>query len=1164
MKENFKFIITVIIIICLVVTFPIKASNNSKPDEDLNGSNPRGDLDDDIIQRLHPYPTGNGLWDVAWKPNGEYAIIVGYSGIVFKFDGNKFEDLTTEADTFCTLASVAWKPDGSYALIAGYQTGSNSKIILLKFDGSIFTEITMPNRNSQLRSIAWKPDGSYALIIGTSETVFKYTEANGVADISPNIRPDSLLIDISWKYDGSCALIVGGGYNDGYYSTVLKFDGTTFTNISNLFNGNTYIYGVSWKPNGDYALVVANNNIVKYNGTEFIWIDNYRWAREVEWKPDGSYALIQYEDGVAKYDGSLVTDLSAPEELHDISSTSDGIGWKSDGSYCLLVGGSGLVVKYNGNAFNILSNYEVYWGSSIKVGWKPSGDYAILTDHYSVHTYDGSDFTEIIHDGGFKVVWHPDERYALIPCWQGKIMLVNESGIEVVSSEITERPLHGAAWHPNGSYALIVGGSVGGDGYIFKYDGETFTDLTDLITGYTLFDVFWEPNGEYAFIEGFWRLWKWDGVNITDVTDILGNDKYVTDFKWHPNSDYALVTGVYHEYINTISRIIWKYDGTNFIEIYNETATDTGFFWHTVDWHPCGGYAYILGTADINDDGYDETCRILRYNEVDGTFDSRIFKTGSKMTDFEWHVDGEYALIVGSGSAAFKYIPSNLPPKLTSNIPDTYALYEDDVDSGDDLIDLSDYFDDENGAEYLDYYVTYNENCSIVNCQIDGYYVDFVPVKKHWYGTLEFQVSAVDSTNYERVSNRFKVTVIPTDDPPVINDIKGIKPVNGLIEFGNLTEDQYFDAIINVTEYDNESVSYSTNFSNDNFNILKDSRRLIFLPSNSEVGVLFINLTVTDENKSKGYVDIKFVINNSNDEPDMPVINFPRASTKYKTTDQIMFSGSCEDIDLNTPNSGEELTFIWWSNISGRLGKGDHIERKLRDDGWHEITLQVIDKGGLYNNASVLIYIELDIMVPPYCQLLFPNDGQTIKTSSLNLTWKTNFTAPEMITYDVYFGKNPNSTELVAEKSNDLFYSVTDLANATTYYWTVVPYLNDMEGECTSGMRSFYVEFDDVPVVIKEDPKKKDDLAFVVVIAVIILILILIIVLVFLTIKKRKKEEDPKFKIAEAPPQKIAPQVQPHQFLQPIAGNRCPSCTHDLTVFPDGSCACQNCGFKRI
>ena len=100
--------------------------------------------------------------------------------------------------------------------------------------------------------------------------------------------------------------------------------------------------------------------------------------------------------------------------------------------------------------------------------------------------------------------------------------------------------------------------------------------------------------------------------------------------------------------------------------------------------------------------------------------------------------------------------------------------------------------------------------------------------------------------------------------------------------------------------------------------------------------------------------------------------------------------------------------------------------------------------------------------------------------------------------------------------------------------------------------------------MIKEDPDKDDELISIEIVAVIIIIIILIIVFAFLMIKKSKKEDDPKFKIAEAPPQKIPSRIQPGPIPQPIVGNRCPTCTNELTVFPDGSYACQNCGFKGI
>ena len=59
--------------------------------------------------------------------------------------------------------------------------------------------------------------------------------------------------------------------------------------------------------------------------------------------------------------------------------------------------------------------------------------------------------------------------------------------------------------------------------------------------------------------------------------------------------------------------------------------------------------------------------------------------------------------------------------------------------------------------------------------------------------------------------------------------------------------------------------------------------------------------------------------------------------------------GEASDVDLN---SGEELTFVWSSNISGIVGEGRELDLALKE-GLHLITLTVTDPQGSFNSTMV-------------------------------------------------------------------------------------------------------------------------------------------------------------------------------------------------------------------
>ncbi|MEW5759451.1 MAG: hypothetical protein AB1779_01640, partial [Candidatus Thermoplasmatota archaeon] len=52
----------------------------------------------------------------------------------------------------------------------------------------------------------------------------------------------------------------------------------------------------------------------------------------------------------------------------------DDVAWKPDGSYCIIVGHGGMVIKYDGLRFTVLARnlgFDIY-----DAEWKPNGEYA--------------------------------------------------------------------------------------------------------------------------------------------------------------------------------------------------------------------------------------------------------------------------------------------------------------------------------------------------------------------------------------------------------------------------------------------------------------------------------------------------------------------------------------------------------------------------------------------------------------------------------------------------------------------------------------------------------------------------------------------------------------------------------------------------------------------
>src|SRR5207249_1978166 len=122
-------------------------------------------------------PVGSPLRQVAWKPDGSYALMVGDQGVMLKYDGTVITRIPTGLSSTPNFNTVGWRLDGSYALIGG------SGGILVRYDGLSVTQIPDPNTNT-IRSISWNPNGNTALAVGDKGTTLLYQTTGQISILS--------------------------------------------------------------------------------------------------------------------------------------------------------------------------------------------------------------------------------------------------------------------------------------------------------------------------------------------------------------------------------------------------------------------------------------------------------------------------------------------------------------------------------------------------------------------------------------------------------------------------------------------------------------------------------------------------------------------------------------------------------------------------------------------------------------------------------------------------------------------------------------------------------------------------------------------------------------------------------------------------------------------
>ena len=239
-------------------------------------------------------------------------------------------------------------------------------------------------------------------------------------------------------------------------------------------------------------------------------------------------------------------------------------------------------------------------------------------------------------------------------------------------------------------------------------------------------------------------------------------------------------------------------------------------------------------------------------------------------------------------------------------LSDTYGFYE-DSDGGDNLIDLNDHFWDDNDNGTLIFSILKNGDKIHAEIDPDGYHLDFNS-EQDYFGTQEFQIRALDlgfdgvqggDTDLYTDSNIFTVIVWPTNDAPVIDTVGNIdvSSFSEVIEFkgtNGAVEDLWYYLDITGHDIDGDELTYSINQTWESPAIIElvpdiddnNLAKLSILATNDNVGMLYLNITVNDNNETGSTrasdpssgplfdtVNIGIEIRNVNDAPALDLIN---------------------------------------------------------------------------------------------------------------------------------------------------------------------------------------------------------------------------------------------------------------------------------------------------
>jgi PKD repeat protein len=286
-------------------------------------------------------------------------------------------------------------------------------------------------------------------------------------------------------------------------------------------------------PKPAYALVVSTDGKVfrlYQNGTLILVGQPVTTPlRTIAWKPDGSYALISGDDGVLlKYDGTtlttIATGMSTGLNLWTVS-------WKPDGSYALIGGSVGTLFKYDGVTVTTITN--PFSTTILSISWHPSGSYALLVGRNGLAlTYDGTTIRSIstgTTSDLLTAAWNPNGAYALVGGVNGILLRFNGTGVAALNTSIIPagNAIHSISFNRSGSLAILAGDN----GMVLSYNGSTLTMLS-MVTFSWLYYVSWSPSGTAYIVGGSGNVLTYANGALTSL--LSGTTFQFRGIAWKP------------------------------------------------------------------------------------------------------------------------------------------------------------------------------------------------------------------------------------------------------------------------------------------------------------------------------------------------------------------------------------------------------------------------------------------------------------------------------------------------------------------------------------------------------------------------------------------------------------------------------------------------------
>jgi hypothetical protein len=279
-----------------------------------------------------------------------------------------------------------------------------------------------------------------------------------------------------------------------------------------------------------------------------------------------------------------------------------------------------------------------------------------MADLYLYDGYDGARVTALAAPPSRPLrgaAWHPEGSWALIAGNRGQVLRLEAGGRVTALASGSAHNLRGVAWSPDGRCALLAGNR----GAVLAYEDGRFTALPSP-TVENLRRVAWSPDGSCALVVGnAGVVLRYDPPSRALAA--LPGDRAHTlrSVAWRPDGAYALI-GAYASRFAGYPRphALYRCDGRFSQAVF---ATDDEDDAVAVSWRPGATPASALVLVVAYRDGR----AVNKIVTFDGAgFSGRTMEAPGALLGAAWAPDGSHALLAGEHGALFRCDDAGVTP----------------------------------------------------------------------------------------------------------------------------------------------------------------------------------------------------------------------------------------------------------------------------------------------------------------------------------------------------------------------------------------------------------------------------------------------------------------------------------------------------------------------